>query len=126
MIYLCFDPGLAKIGVAISYEGKLAKPLTTFEAHNLINQIKQLIEKYNPDVIVIGQPDPGPIRDLAVALHDEISRVFKGQIILQPEDLTSEEAKRKMVEGGMAKLKRQKGEHAAAAALILQDYLDSL
>ena len=48
--YLALDPGLAKIGVAISHEGKLAEPLATFEAHNLINQIKNLIEKYQPDV----------------------------------------------------------------------------
>ncbi|MBI1872238.1 Holliday junction resolvase RuvX, partial [Candidatus Collierbacteria bacterium] len=58
MIYFGIDPGLSKIGVAISYEGKLAEPLSTIEAHNLINQIKELIEKYQPDVIVIGQPDP--------------------------------------------------------------------
>jgi putative transcription antitermination factor YqgF len=125
-ILLAFDPGLSYIGVAISHEGKLAEPLTTIEAHNLINQIKPLIEKYHPNTIVIGEPDAGPVRDLALVLKDEISQIFSGKIILHPEDLSSQEATKKMVEGGMAKQRRREGSHAAAAALILQDYLDTL
>jgi len=125
MIYLALDPGLSKIGIAISHEGQLAEPLSTIKAHNLINQIKELIGKYHPDTIVIGEPDPGSVRDLAIVLHDEIQRVFSGQIVLFPEDLSSKEARRKMVEAGKAKLKRRQDEHASAAALILQDYLDS-
>ena len=124
-IYLSLDPGLSQIGVAISHEGKLAEPLTTFESRDLINQIKILIEKYHPDVIVIGEPDSGPIKDLALVLHDEIKAIFSGQVVLHPEDLSSQEANQKMLEGGMAKQRRQEGNHAAAAALILQDYLDS-
>lgn len=124
-IFLAFDPGLSHIGIAVSHEGKLAQPLATIEAHNLINQIKPLIEKYRPDVIVIGQPDPGPVADLAIALEEVIGHFFTGKIVLHSEDLTSQEASKKMVEGGMAKHRRQQGSHAAAAALILQDYLDS-
>jgi len=124
MIYLALDPGLSQIGMAISFEGKLAEPLTTFESHNLINQIKILIEKHRPGVIVIGEPNSGPIRDLALVLHDEIKAIFSGEVVLHPEDLSSQEATQKMVEGGMAKKKRQEGNHAAAAALTLQDYLD--
>ena len=125
MTYLSLDPGLSQIGVAISHEGKLAQPLATIEAHNLINQIKLLIEKHRPDTLVIGEPDPGPVADLALVLKDEIGRFFKGKIILHPEDLSSKEAAKKMIEGGVARQKRQKGEHAAAAALILQDFLDT-
>jgi len=125
MIYLALDLGLSKIGVAISHEGKLAQPLTTIKAHNLISHIKPLIEKYHPDELIIGEPDSGPVRDLATALKDEISRLFTGKIILHPEDLSSQGAAKKMVEGGMPKHRRQEGNHAAAAALILQDYLDT-
>ena len=125
MIYLALDLGLSKIGVAISHEGKLAQPLTTIEAHNLINQIKPLIEKYHPDELIIGEPNSGLVRDLATALKDEISHFFTGKIILHPEDLSSQGAAKKMVEGGMPKHRRQEGNHAAAAALILQDYLDT-
>lgn len=125
MIYLALDLGLSQIGVAISYEGKLAEPLTTLESHDLINQIKILIEKHHPDVIVIGEPNSGPIKDLTLVLRDKIKTIFSGQTVLHPEDLSSQEATRKMVEGGMAKQRRREGNHAAAAALILQDYLDS-
>jgi len=125
MIYLSLDFGTSQIGVAISHEGKLAEPLTTFESRNLINQIRILIEKHYPDVIVIGEPNTGPIKDLALVLHDEIKAIFSGQVVLHPEDLSSQEANQKMLEGGMAKQRRQEGNHAAAAALILQDYLDT-
>ena len=125
MIYLSLDFGTSQIGVAISHEGKLAEPLTTFESRNLINQIRILIEKHYPDVIVIGEPNTGPIKDLALVLHDEIKTIFSGKVVLHPEDLSSQEATQKMAEGGMAKQRRQEGNHAAAAALILQDYLDT-
>lgn len=123
-VYLSLDPGLSQTGVAISFEGKLAEPLTAFDSHDLINQIKVLIEKHHPDVIVIGEPNSGPIKDLALILHDEIKTIFSGQVILHEEDLSSQEATQKMIEGGMAKQRRQGGNHSAAATLILQDYLD--
>ncbi|OGD71915.1 hypothetical protein A3A84_03320 [Candidatus Collierbacteria bacterium RIFCSPLOWO2_01_FULL_50_23] len=137
MVYLAIDPGLAQIGVAISHEGKLAEPLTTFPArnashsdagglaHQLIDHVKKLVDEHHPDVIVIGEPHVGPIKDLSVVLHDEIKRVFSGRVVLHPEDLSSQEAVKKMVEGGVPKEKRKEEEHAAAATLILQDYLDS-
>ncbi len=124
-IYLGLDPGLAKIGLAISHEGKLASPLSTIEAHNLINQISAYLDKYHPDVLVIGQPESGPVADLAIILQSQLAGIFSGPIILHPEDLSSQEAKKKMLAGGMAKERRQKGDHAAAAAIILEDYLDS-
>lgn len=126
MIYLAFDPGLNKIGSAISHEGKLAEPLTTFEAHQLIDHIKKLISEHHPDVIVIGQPHSGPIKDLSIVLHDETKRIFPGKVVLHPEDLSSQEARQKMVEAGIPKERRQKGDHSVAAAIILQDYLDLL
>ncbi len=125
MIYLALDPGLAQIGVAISHEGKLAQPLTTFPAHQLLDHVKSLVGNYHPDTIVIGEPHSGPIKDLSLVLQDEIKRVFSGTVVLHPEDLSSQEAVKKMIEGGVAKQRRQEEAHAAAAALILQDYLDT-
>src|SRR3989344_5056351 len=119
MIYLSLDPGLAQIGVAISHEGKLAQPLTTFPAHQLVDYVKKLVDEHHPDVIVIGEPHSGPIRDLSVVLHDEIKSVFTGQVVLHPEDLTSQEARQKMREASLPKHRREAGDHAAAAALIL-------
>ena len=126
MIYLAIDPGLSKIGVAISREGKIAEPLADFEAHNLLDQITRLITEHKPDKIVIGEPDSGPIKDLALVLKDEIKSVFKGEVVLHSEDLSSQMARKKMIEAGMPKQKRQKGDHSLAATIVLQDYLDLL
>lgn len=125
MIYLSLDPGLSQIGVAISHEGKLVEPLSSFSAHRLTSNIKHLIDQYHPDEIIIGQPNSGPIKDLSIVLSDEIQQFFTGKVILHSEDLSSQEATKKMVEGGMAKQRRQEGNHSLAATLILQDYLDS-
>lgn len=126
MVYLALDPGLSRIGVAISHEGKIAEPLSDFEAHNLLAQITRLIAEYSPDKIIIGEPDSGPIKDLSAVLRDEIKTVFKGEVILHSEDLSSQEARKKMIEAGMPKQKRQKGDHSLAATIVLQDYLDLL
>lgn len=125
MIYLSFDPGLSKTGVAISFEGKLVEPLTTLESRSLINQIRLLIDKHRPDEIVIGEPSHGPIRDLSISIQDEIKQIFAGPVILHPEDLTSQIATQKMHEADTPKQKREAGNHAHAAALILEDYLET-
>lgn len=125
MIYLALDLGLAQVGVAVSYEGQLAEPLTTFAAHQLLDHVGGLISQYHPDVIVIGEPHSGPVKDLALVLQAEIKRIFPGSVVLHPEDLTSKEAVKKMIEGGKPKEKRRLTEHATAAALILTDYLES-
>lgn len=124
MVYLALDPGLSKIGVAISHEGKLVAPLATFPAHQIVDHVQKLIAAHQPDVIVVGEPNSGPIKELAVVLHDEIKRIFTGKVVLHSEDLSSGEARQKMVEAGIPKNRRQAGDHSVAAAIILQDYLD--
>lgn len=128
MKYLCLDPGLKHTGVAISYEGLIAEPLTTIEAHNLnqlLSLLTKLVEIECPDVLVIGQPGSGPLHQFSLDLQAQLTMACSCKIVLYPEDLSSREASRRLVESGAAKKHRQRSTHQTAAAVVLQEYLDS-
>lgn len=124
---LCIDPGTAHTGLAYSDEGLLAQPLDTIferDIDKLTGKLTSYIARMNPNKIVIGQPDHGPLLLYAKKLKEKISGIYDGEIILFPEDLSSRTAQSKMKEAGKKYDERKKAEHQTAAALILQDYLD--
>ncbi len=128
-ITLCLDPGTAHTGLAISEEGILATPLTTIFEKNLdklVGLLSPFISRYHPDTIIIGQPEYGPLVRFSEDLADRLKKVFAGEIVLYKEDLSSTAARKTMKEQGKTLTKRRKEEHQTAAALILQDYLDSI
>ena len=126
MIYLAIDPGIENTGVAISFEGSLVEPLATLTSRDLVKNILRLAKEHNVSVLVIGEPPHGPAKDLALILAEEIKNHFSGKIHLHPEDLSSKKAIKKMIEAGTPMMKRRNLGHAASAALILEDFLESL
>lgn len=128
-IILCLDPGTSHTGIAISQEGILATPLATIyekDLELLVAKINLFIEKYKPNILVIGIPEFGPVVAFATGLGDRLRQVFPGEIIFHREDLSSGAARHTMKELKKTLVKRKREEHQTAAALILQDYLDSL
>ncbi|KKT40062.1 hypothetical protein A3K29_01585 [Candidatus Collierbacteria bacterium RIFOXYB2_FULL_46_14] len=126
---LCLDPGTAHTGIAISEEGVLATPVTTIyekDLGQLVTKILPYLRKYNPDRIVIGVPEYGPIVQFATDLSEKIYANFPKQIVFFREDLSSHAARHVLKAQGKTLLRRKKEEHQTAAALILQDHLDSL
>ncbi|HEX9008166.1 MAG TPA: Holliday junction resolvase RuvX [Patescibacteria group bacterium] len=127
-IILCIDPGTAHTGLAISEEGILAEPLDTIferDIDKLVGKLTPFIARLNPEKVVIGQPDHGPLLLYARQLKDRIEKIYAGEVILFPEDLSSKIAQSKMKQSGKNSIQIKKGEHQTAAALILQEYLDS-
>ena len=126
-IILCIDPGTAHTGLAISEEGILAEPLDTIferDIDKLVGKLTPFIARLNPEKVVIGQPDHGPLLLYARQLKDRIEKIYAGEVILFPEDLSSKIAQSKMKQSGKNPMQIKKGEHQTAAALILQEYLD--
>ena len=120
MNYLCLDPGLKHTGIAISTDGILAQPITTINAENigsLISKLEPAISRHKPDIIIVGQPNSGVMVSFAKNLQAELSKRHGSKIILYPEDLSSKILDR------IKKVPDPK--HHLAAAVILQDYLDS-
>lgn len=126
---LCLDLGVAHTGIAISHEGILSEPLATiFESNKekLLGKLLPFIAKNDPDIIVIGVPHHGPLVTLANDFKEKLSRVFLGEIVLFPEDLSSRSAKSLLKNTGKNLERRKRDEHQTAAALILEDYLESI
>ena len=126
---LALDLGTAHTGIAISHEGILATPLTTIferDLDTLVGRLVPLIVQYNPDQIVLGLPSHGILVEYSQQLSDKLEAVYSGEIVFFSEDLSSRKAKAVMKEVGKTLVKKKQQEHQTAAAVILQEYLDSL
>lgn len=55
---------------------------------------------------------------------EELTKITGLPVAYQDETLTSQTAVGKMIEAGKPRMKKKSSEHAIAAALILQDWLD--
>lgn len=110
---LGLDYGLVKVGVATA-TSSLAEPLVTLNTKNAIRAIKELIEKHNINMIIIGD---APV-DFLQNLKD-----LGIEVEVVDETLSSHEAREKLFH--TTQKRRKNLEHQVSAAIILQNWLDS-
>jgi len=136
--FLAIDLGARRVGLAISdATGVLARPLEVLEATGAaqVDRVATAIhrlaaEEDGLETIVVGLPrrlDGTPnAQTAAVTAFVEALRSRIGQpIVLQDERLSSVEAESRLALCDRDWRSRKKKLDAAAAAVILQDYLDS-
>lgn len=122
-IYLGIDYGLAHIGVAYS-EHTLATPLPILPNDDrLIKNLKSLITEHNITHIILGLPS-GPVEQSVRSFAQKLESESGLPVIFHDETLSSYEAKKQLLAAGASRTRR-KDEHSIAAALILEDYLES-
>lgn len=134
MRILALDHGTVRIGVALSDELKMiASPLEYIPAEpfaGMLTRLKELIRDKEVDLILIGMPrnmdgSYGPaadkVREFVTALKDAIAVPIR----TWDERLTSTQANRLLVEGGVRREKRKEKVDKMAAAILLQSYLDA-
>jgi putative Holliday junction resolvase len=135
MRHLGLDIGDRRIGVAISDpEQILASPLTTIirdDDDQAISAIINLVDQYQIMKIIIGLPYSlsGNMGNQAIKVKtfvDKLSQHTKTEIELRDERLSTVAVERLLMEAGKKSQKRKEQRDAAAAAFILQGYLDSL
>lgn len=135
MRIMALDIGDKKIGVAMSDpEGVLATPLVTIIRLNdseAIDSICKLVSKYKVGHVVVGLPysldgSVGTQAEKVCAFARKLSQSLKVDIRMQDERLSSAAADRLLSEAGAKKGHKKSVRDAAAAAFILQGYLDSL
>jgi putative holliday junction resolvase len=121
--FLGIDVGSVRIGVARGNSAaRLAQPLKTIGAANSQAEIKKLILEHNAAGVVVGLPrgldgnetaQTQTVRGWVKSLKTQVNLPF----YWQDEALTSHHAERIS--------KQEAGADAVAAAIILQDFLDS-
>ncbi|MGC8976633.1 MAG: Holliday junction resolvase RuvX [Candidatus Ratteibacteria bacterium] len=133
MRILCIDVGDKNIGIALSDEENLiARGLGTIKMDdNVLEKIKELIEKYNVGKIVYGLP----LRmDGSFSIQTEKTLAFitklkesikEVEFVGWDERLTSSLAERFLLSADLSRKKRKKLIDKLSAQIILQNYLDA-
>jgi putative Holliday junction resolvase len=123
------DVGEKRIGVAVSDDMvRIAVPYTTFEVDgNELVKIAELVVQQDARLIVVGYPRNQQGETTAqtryVENFAELLKEFGPKIVFQDESLTSVIAEQRLI---AQKKPYAKGDiDAQAAAIILQDYLES-
>ena len=134
MRILALDHGTRRTGVAISDELKMiAQPLEFIPAEPFaafLDRLKTILREKEVELILVGMPRnmDGSYGEAALKV-----RAFVGALreaITVPvqtwdERLTSVQAQRLLIQGGVRREKRKTKVDQTAAAILLQSYLDS-
>ena len=127
------DFGTKRVGLAVTDPLRLfAQPFGTFSQDEAVSQLRALAEAGDLALIVVGWPlledgTEGAMVERVRAYAGRLRNALPGvQVVAQDERYTSERAKTAIREAGARRAARRDRARvdAAAAALILQDYLD--
>lgn len=134
MRVLAIDHGTVRMGIAVSDPGgMIATPLEYIPATpftEFLDRLKELIREKEVELILVGMPrnmdgSYGP----AAAKVKEFVAVLKEAITIPiqtwDERLTSAQANRFLVQADVRREKRKEKVDRAAAAILLQSYLDA-
>ena len=132
---LGLDIGDKRIGVAISDpEEILASPLATITREDdkkAIDDIIKLVDQHNVERIVVGLPysldgSIGGQANKVMDFAEKLSKYTRASMEMWDERLSTVAVERLLRETGNKKARKKARLDAAAAAFILQGYLDSL
>lgn len=134
MKILAVDPGLEKIGLAVSdATGTVARALTTLRHQTSVQAcelILQTLRAEQVETIILGSShEPGkPMDEMARFTHRLLAdlRAAAGvPVLLVDESFSTQTAQKVRRERGESKKKRRSPDDALAAAAFLQEYLDA-
>ncbi|MDR1730571.1 MAG: Holliday junction resolvase RuvX [Synergistaceae bacterium] len=133
---LALDVGSVRIGVAVTdplglfAQGIDVWPVETPE-ENWREKLDASLKRYDPDLILIGMPrrtdgSYGPEAERIFALTEDLRAAYPHRRFeTWDERYTTVIAQRALVEGNVSRKKRKEKVDKIAAALILQNWLDS-
>jgi len=125
------DYGTKRVGLAISDSlGLTARPLAVVPRSSVVDEVRSLVQEQDVVTIVVGLPtglggDEGMSASEARELAKELATATGVDVVLRDERYTSRIAESALLESGMRRRKRRESVDKVAAAIILQDYLDS-
>jgi putative Holliday junction resolvase len=132
---MAIDLGKKNIGVAVSDQlGWTAQGLDTIKSTGKItgdlDKIKELVEKYEVERIVVGLPRNmngtiGPQGQKALDFAARAARHLNLPVDTWDERLSTAAAERLLINADVSRVKRRKVVDKMAASIILQDYLNA-
>ncbi|HGI5452532.1 TPA: Holliday junction resolvase RuvX [Streptococcus pyogenes] len=133
---LGLDVGTKTVGVAVSdLLGMTAQPVETIKIDSEAGEfgferLAKLITEYKPSKIVLGLPkhmnnDEGIRAEASRNYGEKITETFDVAVEYQDERLTTMQAEKVLIDGGVRRKDRKKSIDKLAAVLILQNYLDA-
>ncbi len=134
MRVLALDHGAKRIGVAISDELKtIAQPLEFIPAEPFeafLARLTELVGQHEIELLLVGMPrnmngSYGPAALKAQEFVARLKQALALPIRTWDERLTTVQANRLLIEGGVRRAKRKEKVDKMAAAILLQSYLDS-
>lgn len=133
-VILALDVGEAKIGAATgSTEARLARPYAVWRSRGSAKdtrRIAEAVDELRATVLLVGLPlqedgSRGLQAERIRRYVEPIAAELSLPLLFLDETLSTQDAQRQLLEGGSGRRRRQGLEDAAAAAVILQRYLDS-
>ncbi|MDP8258074.1 MAG: Holliday junction resolvase RuvX [Candidatus Aadella gelida] len=127
------DIGTKNIGVAVSDEtctlAQGREVITRTSTEKVVSRIKELVEEFKVEEIVIGLPvnmdgTEGPRAKDSRMWGELLEKRFPFKCVLWDERLSTKEAEDIMISADISRKKRKKKIDQLAAQLILQGYLD--
>lgn len=134
MKYLGLDIGDKRVGVACGdSDVRIATPLEVITRGSIeqdARALAKIVRDYDAEQLIVGLPrnmdgTQGAQADAARAYAEKIARALSLPLTLWDERLTTVEATRRTHATGARGKKSRRGLDAIAAAVILQDFLDS-
>jgi RNAse H-fold protein YqgF len=132
---IAIDHGKKKTGIAVSDPLKIiAGGLTTVQSAQVINYLKDYMQKEEVELIILGEPyqmnyEPSENMPRVIKLKTELEKAFpRIPVKLTDERFTSVLAHRTMIDAGIKKMKRRDKAliDELSATILLQSYLESI
>lgn len=118
------DFGLRHVGVAYSENGIVASTITTVAHRETVSFLTTFCKTHPVTSIIIGFPE-GRLENATRRFGAKLRNTLGVPVVFWDETLSSQEAQKTLIANGASRKRRQEKEHAVAAALILQSYIDS-
>jgi len=134
MRYLAIDHGTTRMGIAVSDELKLiAQPLEFIPsqpADRFFARLQEILSGKQVELILVGMPRNmdgtyGPAAQKVQEFIEALRQFTSVPIKALDERLTSVQANRALITGGVRRAERKQKVDAMAAAILLQSYLDA-
>lgn len=135
MRYIGLDLGTKTLGVSVSDKlGIIANSLTVLRYDNedydfLINELKQIIDEYSVNTVVLGYPKNmnnsiGEAAKRSLKFKELLEEKLNILVVLEDERLSSVEANNIMIKHDISRKKRKENVDKVASTIILQRFLD--